>query len=410
MGAEEALGAGVSSACQSAISLAHAFRYRSAMHLLTGLTSVVLIALVLFDAFETMVLPRRVTHRFRLTRLYFRTTWACWRRMVRLFRRPRRRLAFLSLFGPLSALGLFCLWVLILIPAFGFLHWSLRTPLAGFPTPGIETYVYLSGVTFFTLGYGDVVPADWLGRALAVGEAGTGLGFMAVIIGYLPVLYQTFSSRERSIGLLDARAGSPPTAAEFLLRLAKAGRMQAMERVLLEWELWCVELLESNLSFPVLCYYRSQHDNQSWLAALTMILDTCAVLLAAIDRVDKYHAQTTFAMARHAVVDLALVFWIPPAAAEQDRLPREKLAEMLGKLAAAGADVIPVEIAVDKLARLRAMYEPFLVGLSRQMLLDLPPFMPDKAVVDNWQTSAWTKRTPGISSLSTGDVDDGHFA
>ncbi len=233
---------------------------------------------------------------------------------------------------------------------------------------------------------------------------------MAVIIGYLPVLYQTFSSRERAIGLLDARAGSPPTATEFLVRLAKAGRMEAIERFLLEWERWSVELLESHLSFPVLTYYRSQHDNQSWLAALTMILDTCAVLLAAINHADKYHAQLTFAMGRHTVVDLALVFWMPPAVDERDRLPREKLAEMLGKLAAAGVDVVPIDVAAAKLAKLRAMYEPFVFGLSRQMLLELPPFMPDKAVVDNWQTSAWTKRTPGIGSLSTGDDDDGHFA
>ena len=133
------------------------------------------------------------------------------------------------------------------------------------------------------------------------------------------------------------------------------------------------------------------------------------ILAAWNNHSNKYHAQLTFAMARHAVVDLALVFWIPPANDGSDRLPREKLAEMLGRLAAAGAEVVSVDVAAEKLARLRGMYEPFVLGLSRQMLLDLPPFMPDKVAVDNWQTSAWTKRTPGIGNLSTGE-DDGHFS
>ena len=241
------------------------------MHLLATLVSVVLIVLVLIDAFEAMVLPRRVTHRFRLTRLYFRTSWSCWRRAVDLLRRRNHRLAFLSLYGPLSVLGLFCLWVAILIFAFGLLNWSLGTLAAVAANRGIETYFYLSGVTFFTLGYGDIVPTELLGRVLAVAEAGVGFGFMAVVIGYLPVLYQAFSSRERAIGLLDARAGSPPTAAEFLIRAGNAGRIQAIDGFLLESERWSVEVLESHLSFPVQSYYRSQHDNQSWLAALTMI-------------------------------------------------------------------------------------------------------------------------------------------
>src|SRR5262249_34012551 len=148
--------------------------------------------------------------------------------------------------------------------------------------PGLATYLYLSGTTFFTLGYGDVTPVGPFGRVLAVAESGLGFGFMAVIIGYLPVLFQAFSRREVTISLLDARAGSPPSAAQFLLRLARTERVDAVEPFLAEWERWAAELLESQLSFPVLSYYRSQHDNQSWLAALTTVLDTCAFLIAGV--------------------------------------------------------------------------------------------------------------------------------
>src|SRR5207249_10659172 len=155
-----------------------------------------------------------------------------------------------------------------------------------------------------TLGYGDVVPTGAWGRSLAVAEAGIGFGFLAVVISYLPVLYQAFSRREITISLLDARAGSPPSAGELLRRLAHARSLAGVGPLLVEWERWSAELLESHLSFPVLSYYRSQHDNQSWVAALTTILDTSALLIAGVDGPDGHQARLTFAMARHAAVDL----------------------------------------------------------------------------------------------------------
>src|SRR5579863_5796959 len=283
--------------------------------------SLALIALVLIDAFESILQPRRVTHRFRYARLFYSTTWKCWRVVALLISAGKRREAFLGLFGPLSLLALFVTWSFGLIIAIGLLHWSLQTPLnAAGMGGGLGAYLYLSGTTFFTLGYGDITPAGSLGRALAVAEAGLGFGFLAIIISYLPVLYQAFSRRETMISLLDARAGSPPSAAEFLIRLARSKNIASIDAALIEWERWAAELLESHLSFPVLSYYRSQHDNQSWLAALTTMLDSCAVLLSQVKNVNTYQAQLTFAMARHAAVDLALVLKAPPIATGPDRI------------------------------------------------------------------------------------------
>src|SRR5207249_4041653 len=137
-----------------------------------------------------------------------------------------------------------------------------------------------------TLGYGDVVPTGAWGRSLAVAEAGIGFGFLAVVISYLPVLYQAFSRREITISLLDARAGSPPSAGELLRRLAQARSLAGVGPLLVEWERWAAELLESHLSFPVLSYYRSQHDNQSWVGALATVLDTSALLIAGVEGAD----------------------------------------------------------------------------------------------------------------------------
>src|SRR5262245_53133290 len=277
-----------------------------------AIVAAAMIFTIFVDAFEAVVLPRRIKHNYRLSRLFYQSAWVIWRAIAGLLRLGRWRSGFLSIFGPLSLFGLLSIWAFGLVLAFALLHWSFQTALA-LPADAddrFSTYFYFSGTTFFTLGYGDIVPTRVFGRALSVAESGIGFGFLAIVISYVPVLYQTFSRREISISLLDARAGSPPTACELLRRLAESGDVAAIGPFLVEWERWSAELLESQLSFPVVSYYRSQHDNQSWVAALTLILDTSALLISTVDSVHGHQARLTFAMARHAAVDLGLVFRI----------------------------------------------------------------------------------------------------
>jgi hypothetical protein len=380
------------------------------MAILGALLSLALILLILLDAFEAMIQPRLVTHRFRYSRLFFRSTWTFWRAVALRIPAGKVREAFLGIFGPLSMLGLFATWLIGLIVGFGLLHWFLGTPM-GAPEgrPTVSTYLYFSGVTFFTVGYGEVTPTAPLGRALSVAEAGLGFGFMAVIIGYLPVLYQAYSSREATISLLDARAGSPPSAAQFALRVARSGSAPAIDPILGEWERWAAELLGSHLSFPVLSYYRSQHGNQSWLGTLTLILDTSAFLIAAGKSRNAYQAQLTFAMARHAAVDLALVFGTPPRPPESDRLPADRLRHLREQLRQAGFELPGEATVAEYLAQLRGMYEPFVQALAHHFLFAVPPVAPGANGADNWQKSAWQPRTPQIGSLPGAVAGEGHF-
>jgi hypothetical protein len=371
------------------------------MRIVAALASLACIGLMLWDAFEAVVLPRRVTHPFRLARFYYRLTWYLWRSLACRMRAGSRREALLSVFGPLSLLSLFVVWMVGLILSFALLHWSLGTTLHGVDgEPDFGTYVYLSGTTLFTLGYGDVTPTSTPGRLLAVAESGLGLGFLALVIGYLPTLYAATSRREVSISLLDARAGSPPSAAQFLLRLARSGKVADVNPFLAEWERWSAEVLESHLSYPVLGYYRSQHDNQSWVAALTAVLDSCALLIAGVEGNDPYQAQLTYAMARHAAVDLALVFAVRPFLPAADRLPAERLALLRGRLREAGLELRQGPEFEERLSQMRAAYEPFVNGLAERLLFVLPPVVPDVDVADNWQRSAWVPRPPGIGDLA----------
>jgi len=372
--------------------------------------ALVLILVVLIDTFEVMLLPRRVRHDFRLARFFYRAAWVLWRLLARLLPAGRWRNGFLSVFGPLSLFALMAVWAVGLITGFALLHWSLGTAMA-FPRPtddSFAAYLYFSGTTFFTLGYGDLVPTGQFGRALSVAEAGIGFGFLAVVISYLPVLYQAFSRREITISLLDARAGSPPTAGELLRRLGESRSLASIGPLLAEWERWSAELLESHLSFPVLRYYRSQHDNQSWVAALTAILDTAALMIAGIDGVDDHQARLTFAMARHAAVDLGLVSRTPPLPLVANRLPASELCRLCESLRAVGIRLREERSVVKTLTELRGLYEPFINALAAQFLFTLPSFLPEKPPVDNWQTSPWMPRSPGLGGLSTTGADDEH--
>ena len=377
----------------------------------------VLILGTLLDGFETILLPRRISRRFRYSRLYYRSSWRLWRRAADAVPAGRVREAMLGTFGPLSMLGLFGSWVLSLILGFALLQWALHAPplrdANGGSGGGWATALYFSGTTFFTLGLGDVTPATGPARLLSVVEAGLGFAGLAVIIGYLPVLYQAFSRREVTISLLDARAGSPPAGGEALVRLARAGRSDTVDAMLREWEQWAAELLESHISFPVLAFYRSQHANQSWVAALATMLDACALLLtatAAADGADgggggaSHQAQLTFAMARHAAVDLTLVFGVRPRPPTVDRLPADASRALRAALG-------PADAADARLAEVRGMYEPFLQALADHFRLTLPPVAAGGSTADNWQRSAYMTPTPGIGRLAAGRAGGGgdHF-
>jgi hypothetical protein len=360
-----------------------------------------LIVATLWEAFETIILPRRVTRRFRFTRLFYRTSWLPWRALARQFRVTKRREGFLSIYGPLSLLFLFTLWAFLLIVGFGLLDYAHRgAHVAG---ASLETCLYLSGTTFFTLGLGDVTPQGTLERILAVVESGIGFGFLALVLSYLPVIYQAFSRREVSIILLDARAGSPPTATELLRRHTGPDGRADLQKLLHEWERWSAEILESHVSYPVVSYFRSQHNNESWLGALAAILDTCSLLISGADDACARQARLTFAMCRHTVVDLAQVFFASPLQMPDGRLPASELARLRSVLTQAGIQLRDTPESNNKLIHLREMYEPYLQALAAFLYMELPPWILAKEITDNWKTSAWG-RIAGFTSPAGGDL------
>ncbi|SPF42335.1 Ion transport 2 domain protein [Candidatus Sulfotelmatobacter kueseliae] len=366
-------------------------------HILAAISGFVIIWAVLRDAFETVVLPRRVTRHFQITAWFYRQTWIPWRRIAEHIKTAARQQNFLGYFGPLSLFLLLGFWATGLISGFALVQYGIggHEQLSGEPMT-FGRILYHSGETFFTLGYGDIVPTSGAARALSVIEAGMGFAFLGVVIGYIPVVYSSFSRREIQISMLDARAGSPPTAEELLVRLARTQGNSGMDQrvldqVLRDWERWAAELLESQISYPALTFFRSQHSNQSWLGALTTMLDVTSLLMVGIEGVQPEQAKLTFAMARHAAVDLAQVVKARYETAAVDRLPAAELDRLQGSLAAAGLRLRNDEAAREKLAKLRLMYEPYLHAMSRNLMLPLPPWRYAAKPRDNWQAGPWDR-------------------
>jgi hypothetical protein len=347
---------------------------------------------VLLDAFETIVLPRRVQRHFRITAWFYRVTWGPWARLASHIKSQPRRESALGYFGPLSSLALLGLWACSLIVGFALLEYGAGSRLTSQNIPiTFPVLLYTSGETFFTLGYGDITPNSTFSRILAVIEAGMGFAFLGVVIGYLPTIYTAFSRREIEISLLDARAGSPPSAAELLTRAADSLDHGTLDSLFHDWERWAAEVLESHLSYPVLSFYRSQHSNQSWLGALTVILDATALVMAGIDGVNSDQARRTFKIARHAVVDLAQVVHARYDPQAPERLSADDLNALREQLAGKGLRVRMTEEVVDKLTELRMLYEPYAQGIGRNLFIVLPPWVRHDQIRDNWRAGPWDR-------------------
>jgi hypothetical protein len=372
------------------------------MHIVITIIGLLVVFAVLLDAFETVVLPRRVRRQYRITTWFYRRTWIPWRKITMHIKSPGQRENFLGYFGPLSLLLLLGLWAVTLIFGFALLQYGAgeHFQLSGEPIT-FGRLLYHSGETFFTLGYGDIVPTSAIARVLAVLEAGMGFGFLGTVVGYLPTIYAAFSRREVQISLLDARAGSPPTAAELLGRFGNRQQLE-FDQILREWERWAGEVLESHISYPPLSFFRSQHSNQSWLGALTVVLDTSSLIIAGVDNVRCEQAKVTFAMARHAVVDLAQVSKASYDPQHPDRLPAEELARLRKNLAERSVKLKDGPEFEDKLTHLRSQYEPYSQSIARTLLITLPPWIHSEKKRDNWEAGPWDRAIQAKSLVILG--------
>jgi hypothetical protein len=360
------------------------------MHVLVGVLGGVLVGLMLLEIFVAFLLPRRVKRDPKIVRTVFAYAWRPWRRLARML--PAQTAdTMLGIYGPVGLIVNLVLWVSLMMLGYACLQWADGSHLGVMHhAVSFGDDLYYSAATMTTDGPAALTAQTTFARALQVITAGSGLAVLAIVIGYLPSLYQAFSSREATVSQLDARAGSPPSAGRLLIRSTQREGWPALNRYLSGWETWVAELMETHLAYPVLAYFRSQHVNQNWLSAMCTLLDTCAFAIAAAPKGTVDSARFTYAIARHAVVDLSYSFHVEPTPPAADRLPRADLDGLLAGLAQVGTEpAVDAATLAERLARIRGSYEPYINALSERLELALPPWLAPDSPTDNWRTTEW---------------------
>ena len=358
------------------------------MRALAGVAGGVLVLLVLAEFFVTFLLPRRVKRDPRFARRLVRLGWRGWRRAARLLPASAAD-TMLGLYGPASLLSLLVLWTIGLVVGFAAMQWATGSDLSLGHAASFGDALFFSAGGFLSAGTG-LEPEGAGSQLLFILEAASGFAVLFIAIGYLPALFQAFSRREVAISQLDPRAGSPPTAGALIERSAALGGWETLDGYLGEWETWSAELMETHLSYPFLAYYRSQHLNQNWLAALTTVLDASAFTLAAAASPRPAEAaEVTYAMGRHALADIAYMLRARARRPDPPRLDDERFADLWELASRSGLELRPQADARERLDRIRKTYEPHAAALADWLELALPAWLPSPEAEANWRRMAW---------------------
>jgi len=343
------------------------------MPLVEALAGMALIVWVLNDVFTTVILPRPAPARYRPAGILTRGSWRIWRRYADASRTPDRREQRLGIFAPAIVMVLLGLWIVLLVLGFGLLLFALSDQIQ----PALHDFdaaLYMAAVSLLTIGYGDFVPTQSLSRLVAVAAGGVGLGIVALTITYLFSLYANFQRREVAVVTLDARAGAPPSGITLLETCAGFDSDIELEQVFESWEVWSAEVLESHLAYPILLFFRSTHDHESWVSAVGAILDATTLLLTTIEGGPRGQARATRALGSHLVEDIgrSFRFIVNDRPLDGPMIERAEFDDARSRLQAAGYTVVAdADNAWTEFAKLRSEYAGPLNALAKY--LDVPP-------------------------------------
>jgi hypothetical protein len=278
--------------------------------LLEGTGGLLVLVVILFDIFLTVVVPRRAPRAGQLLRIsgfLVPGLWSVWRWIGLRQGSADRREAILGSFGALMVIVLLVAWIAGLIVGYGLLLDALRDQVRPQPET-LGGALYFAGTALLTLGFGDFVAMGALARMITLAAAATGLGVFAVVITLLFTLYGSFQRREVAVVVLEAGAGAPPSGVTLLETYAMARILGDLSQVFREWQAWAAEVLDSHLAYPILAYFRSSHDNDSWISSLGAVMDAATLVLTTIEDGPKGWAKLSRAVGGHCIEDLVLYF------------------------------------------------------------------------------------------------------
>jgi hypothetical protein len=360
-------------------------------NVLLFLVGLALTIFVLDAAVRTFVLPRGTV--VTLTVAVFISV----RRLLTPFARDshtyERRDRVMSAYAPLSLLALPVVSLVLIFTAFMFMFFGVEHQ-------GWRSAFTTSGSSLFTLGFDR--PNDLPSTALAFVEASIGLGLLALLISYLPVIYGSFSRREIAVTDLSIRAGTPPTPFEWLRRAHLTGFLNDMDRYFEQWTTWFTEVGETHTSYGALAWFRSPHPHRSWVTASGAVLDTAAIRLAALDVPFSPAAPVCIRSGFIALREIAGFFGFEydddPAPTDPISVTRDEFNEVFHALQDAGLPMkADREQAWRDFAGWRVNYDAVLLGLAGFVMAPYAPWISDRSPTHLPRRYGWGRRRVEIA-------------
>jgi hypothetical protein len=339
-----------------------------------------LAAWTVFSAVRTFVLPRAAND--SISRFVFVNMRKLFNLLLIPFKRYEQRDRILAFYAPISLISLLPVWLFLVQLGFSGMYWAIE---GGDP---YQAY-YTSGSFLLTLGYAS--SENFLVTFLGFAEATIGLMLVALLIAYLPSMYNAFSRREAAVSMLEVRAGSPPSAVEMLARYSRLHGLDKLGQQWEAWEAWFTEIEESHTSLAALVFFRSPRPERSWVAAAGAVMDAAALTRSSVEipadpRADLCIRAGFIAM-RHIADYFGYEYHPDPHYPDQPiSVSREQFEAALDRLASDGVRICPDrEQAWCDFAGWRVNYDQVLLALAR---LTMSPEAP-------WMAPAEAGSTPG---------------
>jgi hypothetical protein len=336
----------------------------------------VLVIVTLYDVFQSVVLPRPAVGRIRLSTSFIGLTWRAWRRVAERPGKLQVREAALAAFAPMMIVVLLILWAAFLILGWALIFSGLRGDLHPPPT-SFGTTLYYSAGSMLSFSAAGVDATGVATRIFAIFEAASGFGLFALVISLLFSLFSSFQKRETAVVALDALAGAPPSGVQLLEHCADDAMPEQLTATFDEWRMWTVDVLESHLSYPLLFYFRSSHDNEAWANSFGAVMDAATLVLSTVDGVPVGHARLMYKVGMHLVADMRNYF----SYADGD-VPGVEHDEFLGarrRLEKAGYHLRDQETAWTSFGELRSRYASWLNETTKYLGVPPAPWIGDRS-------------------------------
>ena len=355
----------------------------------------VIIAIVFYDLFQTVVLPRPAVGRVQLARSVVRPMWLMWRWISQRTSRLERSESRLAAFAPVALLTLFFIWAVSLVVGYGLILDGLAEQIRPAP-PDLITSIYISASTLVPLAYGDFVPEGGAARLVIIAESATGVGLAALAITLLFSLYESFRACEELVVSLDAMAGAPPSGVQLLETAAKHGMRPELTSTFDEWRAWSAMVLESHLAYPLLVYFRSSHDNEAWINSFGAVMDAAILIISTANDESEGPARLMYKIGSHLVEDMNWVFHFKGS--DDPIVERAEYQVAVERLEKAGYRIRDIETGWRQFVEMRSTYATPLNQMALWLAIPAAQWIGDRSYIPHRKRATRLRRRKPATS------------